>query len=96
MVIGRKGANKKVKEETTNEDETVKAKKGKKKTPTTPAKTPKKTPTKAPATSEKAADPIRSPLFNISKPIPNSPTAGQSFLGFGIELPAYPTVTRVI
>ena len=32
MVVGRKGAIKKVKEETTNEDETVKAKRGKKKT----------------------------------------------------------------
>ena len=29
MVVGRKGAIKKVKEETTNEDETVKAKRGK-------------------------------------------------------------------
>ena len=80
MVVGRKGAIKKVKEETTNEDETVKAKRGKKKT-TTPTKIPKKTETKAPATTEKAADPIRSPLFNISKPIPNSPTAGQSPAG---------------
>ena len=62
MVVGRKGA-KKEKEVPPPESEVPKkAKKGKK------AAEPEK---------EKPVDPIRSPLFNISKPIPSSPTAGQ-------------------
>ena len=60
MVVGRKGGNKD-KESKSEEKETKKPKKGKQK---------KERP------SAKMADPIRSPLFNVSKPIPSSPTAG--------------------
>ena len=60
MVVGRKGANK-AKELKSEEKELKKGKKGKQ---------GKEKPI------VKVADPIRSPLFSISKPIPSSPTAG--------------------
>ena len=60
MVVGRKGAANKAKE-LEMEEKTKKPKKGKK---------------EKEKSAEKLADPMRSPLFNISKPIPSSPTAG--------------------
>ena len=94
MVVGRKGA-KKEKEVPPEEDVVVKKPKKSKKAAAAKATEKKKEKEKeiseTPETPEKkekperTVDPIRSPLFNISKPIPSSPTAGQSHELFHVK-----------
>ena len=82
MVVGRKGGNKEKEAKSEEEESPKKPKKGKKAAaaaaPTVMAEKPAEKPV-----VEKAADPIRSPLFNLDKPIPSSPTAGNR--GNGVE-----------
>ena len=93
MVVGRKGA-KKEKEVPPEEDVVVKKpKKGKKAAAAKATEKKEKNMEKSETSEtpekkdkpERTVDPIRSPLFNISKPIPSSPTAGQSHELFHVK-----------
>ena len=81
MVVGRKGGNKEKEVKSEEEESPKKPKKGKKAATAAPTVMAEK-PAEKPVV-EKAADPIRSPLFNLDKPIPSSPTAGNR--GNGVE-----------
>ena len=83
MVVGRKGGNKEKEAKSEEEESPKKPKKGKKAAAAAAALTVMaEKPAEKPVV-EKAADPIRSPLFNLDKPIPSSPTAGN--MGNGVE-----------